>query len=159
MPASASSNSPVCVGSTINLTGSGSGSGTIESYSWSGPGGWSSNQQNPSIPNAAIANSGTYSLIVRNNNNCEGQAATAVVVNNAPTATLTCSDPDNIICSGTSVTFTASGGTYYDFRIGGVTVQNGILNTYTTTSLTNGQVVDVVVTASGGCSVLQLPFR
>ncbi len=154
--ASASSNSPVCVGSSINLTGG--GSGTIISYSWSGPGGWSSNQQNPSIPNAAIANSGTYSLIVRNNNNCEGQAATAVVVNNAPTATLTCSDPDHTICSGTSVTFTASGGTTYNFRIGGVTVQNGILNTYTTTSLTNGQVVDVVVTASGGCSATSTPI-
>ncbi len=150
--ASASSNSPVCVGSTINLTGN--GSGTIISYSWTGPGGWSSNLQNPSIPNAAIANSGTYILTVRNNNNCEGQAATAVVVNDLPNATLTCSDPDNIICRGTSVTFTATGGISYNFRVGGVTVQNGVLNTYTTTSLTNGQVVDVVVTASGGCNAI-----
>ncbi len=148
--ASASSNSPVCVGSSINLTGG--GSGTIISYSWSGPGGWSSNQQNPSIPNAAIANSGTYSLIVRNNNNCEGQAATAVVVNNAPTATLTCSDPDHTICSGTSVTFTASGGTTYNFRVDGHSVQSGTNATYTTTTLTNGQVVDVIVTSSNGCS-------
>ncbi|MBA0885615.1 hypothetical protein, partial [Flavobacterium undicola] len=50
-----------------------------------------------------------------------------------------------------SVTFTASGGTNYNFRVGGSSVQNSAIATYSTTALTNGQVVDVIVTNSSGC--------
>ncbi len=150
--ASASSNSPICEGNTIYLFGS--GSGTIISYSWIGPNGFTSTEQNPSITNASILNSGTYALSVTNSDNCIGQSATAVLVNSVPVITFTCSDPDNIICRGSSVTFTATGGTNYNFRVGGVSVQNGPSGSYTTTTLTNGQVVDVVVSNTGGCSTV-----
>jgi gliding motility-associated-like protein len=60
--------------------------------------------------------------------------------------TLVSSDADNTFCDGTSITFTAGGGTSYDFRVDGVSVQNGASATFTTTTLTDGQVVDVVVT-------------
>jgi len=70
-----------------------------------------------------------------------------------PTAILTSSDADNTFNAGTSVTFTAGGGTNYDFRVNGASVQNGVSNTYTTSTLTNGQVVDVIVTNSSGCIV------
>jgi gliding motility-associated-like protein len=83
-------------------------------------------------------------------NNISSNAAT-LTVNAQPVPTLTSSDPDNTFCLGTSVTFTAGGGTNYDFRIGGVTVQNGSSTTYTTASLANGQIVTVVVTNSIGC--------
>ena len=50
------------------------------------------------------------------------------------------------------MTFTAGGGTSYNFRVGGVSIQNGSAHTYTTSSLTNGQVVDVIVTNANGCT-------
>ena len=75
-----------------------------------------------------------------------------VTINPLPTVTLSSNDADNIFCAGTSVRFSATGGTNYNFRVGGATVQNGASATYTTTSLTNGQVVDVIVTNSSGCT-------
>ncbi|HLN56399.1 MAG TPA: gliding motility-associated C-terminal domain-containing protein [Bacteroidales bacterium] len=64
---------------------------------------------------------------------------------------LTSSDADNTICTGASVTFTAGGGTSYDFRVDGTSVQSGASSTFTTTTLTDGQVVDVIVGSITGC--------
>jgi gliding motility-associated-like protein len=81
-------------------------------------------------------------------------ATQTVTVNILPAPILTSSDTDNNFCPGTSVTFTATavGWTNYDFRVDGISVQNGLLTTYTTTTLANGQTVNVIVTNSGGCS-------
>ena len=68
-------------------------------------------------------------------------------------ATLKSSNANNSFCAGTSVTFTAGGGTNYNFRVNGTSVQNGGSPTYTTTTLTNGRTVDVIVTSTGGCTV------
>ena len=53
----------VCKGNTISLiaTPSGNGSNTV-SYSWSGPNGFTSNQQSPSILNSTSAMSGNYTV-------------------------------------------------------------------------------------------------
>ncbi len=64
---------------------------------------------------------------------------------------MTSSDADNTFCTGSAITFTAGGGSNYNFRIGGTSVQSGTSSTYATSSLTNGQVVDVVVTNSNSC--------
>ncbi len=64
--------------------------------------------------------------------------------------------PAGAICAGTSVAFTATptntgGGTInYDFKIGGSSVQSGTSNTYTTTSLANGNAVTCDITVTGG---------
>nr|MQY79758.1 T9SS type B sorting domain-containing protein [Bacteroidota bacterium] len=73
-------------------------------------------------------------------------------MNALPNPILTSSDADNIFCAGTSVTFAAGGGTSYNFRVGGVSVQSGASATYTTSSLSNNQVVDVIVTNANGCT-------
>lgn len=96
---------------------------------------------------------GTFNYTVTTTGTCSQASATGkITVNPLPVPTLTSSDADNIICAGTSVTFTAGGGTNYNFRLGGVTVQNGTSPTYTTNSLFNGQVVNVIVTNANGCS-------
>lgn len=61
------SNSPVCIGKDIELTSSG---GT--NYSWTGPNGFSSNLQNPIIPNSSTVNSGTYTCKVTGSGSCDG---------------------------------------------------------------------------------------
>jgi PKD repeat protein len=80
--ATASSNSPVEEGATIELYGGPDG---MSSYSWSGPNGFSSPLQNPTIPNATTAMSGTYTLTVTDANGCQDDASTDVEVTTAPT--------------------------------------------------------------------------
>ncbi|MCB0520075.1 MAG: gliding motility-associated C-terminal domain-containing protein [Lewinellaceae bacterium] len=73
--ATASNNSPICPGGTINLMASGGAS-----YEWSGPPPFTSTQQNPSIPNADVFNSGLYTVTVTDANGCTGTASTNVIV-------------------------------------------------------------------------------
>lgn len=83
-----SSNSPVCINSTIQLNATGGAT-----YNWTGPNGFTSTQQNPTIPNATAANAGTYACQVAGSGACDGTFTVNVVVgdNVAPvpnTATL-----------------------------------------------------------------------
>ncbi|MDC0257799.1 T9SS type A sorting domain-containing protein, partial [Crocinitomicaceae bacterium] len=64
----------------------------------------------------------------------------------APTTTLSNDDVggDNIICGGTSVTFSSTGATTYEFFVDGTSVQGpSATSTFTTSTLLNGQVVTV----------------
>jgi gliding motility-associated-like protein len=115
-----------------------------------------------SVQNSAAATFVTNSLlngqvvdvIVTNANGCSATSAGITnTVSALPVPSITSSDADHQFCLGTSVTFTAAtGSANYNFRVGGVTVQNGVSNTYTTSTLTNGQVVDVITTNAAGCS-------
>jgi len=78
-----SSNSPLCVGDTLKLT---AGTQSGATYKWTGPGGWTSNQQNPMIANVTTANAGTYSLVLITNG-VAGHAQTLEVVVNTPSDT------------------------------------------------------------------------
>jgi len=72
----ASSNSPVSRGATIRLYGNPYG---MTDYSWSGPGGWTSELQNPTRPSATTTMAGTYSLVVTNEHGCTSDPATTNV--------------------------------------------------------------------------------
>jgi len=106
----ASSNSPLCDGSTINLTASNVAGAT---YNWSGPASYSSSTQNPSIPGATVANSGTYSVNVTVNGCTSANATTNVVVNPIPASpSPTANSP---VCTGDTLNLTTSavaGATY-----------------------------------------------
>jgi hypothetical protein len=58
---SVGNNGPLCEGTTLNLTASGV---TGASYTWNGPGGFTSTQQNPSVANITNAKSGYYKVFV-----------------------------------------------------------------------------------------------
>ena len=72
-------------------------------------------------------------------------------MNPPPTVTLTSNVPNDTICQGQSVTFTAlpSGYTGYNFLNGGSSAQNSASNTYTTTALTNGNIISVSASNAG----------
>jgi gliding motility-associated-like protein len=72
---SVNSNSPTCAGSTLNLTASG-GTG----YAWTGPNGFTSNQQNLSISNVTTANSGLYSCSITGSASCDNTISINVFV-------------------------------------------------------------------------------
>jgi PKD repeat protein len=104
--ATASSNSPVCEGSTIELTGGPDG---MTTYGWTGPNGFSSSLQSPTIPNATLAMAGNYTLTVTNSNGCAASNTTSVVVNAKPTCYIS-ADPGSEVCAGNNVTLTENGG-------------------------------------------------
>ena len=102
--ATASSNSPICVGTTLNLLGGVQGNNqslvSTETYAWTGANSFSSTLQNPSISSATTLASGTYQVTVTNANGCTSTATTSVIVNALPTATASSNSP---ICAGTSL--------------------------------------------------------
>ncbi|MBB1287398.1 hypothetical protein HRH25_23685, partial [Flavisolibacter sp. BT320] len=85
--------------------------------------------------------------------NCSGSATTTIVIKANPTPTLSSSATNNTICAGAEVTFTAGGGSKYEFFVDGVSQGDAsTINTFTTTSLTNNQNVKVEVTNENGCT-------
>jgi gliding motility-associated-like protein len=136
-----------CGGTSVTFT---AGGGT--SYNFLVGGLSVQNGVSATYTTSTLTNGQSVVVIVTNASACSAtSAAITNTVNPTPVPTLTSSDADNSFCTGTNVTFTAGGGTNYNFRLEGVSVQNGILTTYTTNSLTNGQVVDVVVSNTYGC--------
>jgi hypothetical protein len=144
------SNGPVCVGQSISLSASASGTGTI-TYSWSGPNGFSSSVQNPSIPAATAAAGGVYTLIV--SNGCSSaQQTVGVVVNAPPTATINYVGSPFCASAGTvSVTRTGNSGGTYSVSPAGLTINTGNGNVTPSTSTPGTYTVTYTLAASGGC--------
>jgi gliding motility-associated-like protein len=104
----ANSNSPVCLGSTIQLR---SPLVPGASYLWIGPNEYKSTLQNADIQNATLANAGTYKLCVTVND-CTSEAGIAQVVVNQPP--LAKAGPGQFVCVTTpaiNLSGTVSGGT------------------------------------------------
>ena len=150
--ASASSNSPVCTGSTINLSG---GPDNMLSYSWAGPNGYTAGTQNASVSNATSLNAGVYTLTVMDLTGT-GFANTTVVVTALPTASIsysglsfckTVSSPQSVSLSGTGA---YTGGSFTALPAG-LTI-NGISGAITpSTSTATNYTVTYTVPSSGGC--------
>jgi hypothetical protein len=143
--ATASSNSPICAGSTLNLSGGGG-----ISYVWTGVNSFTSTLQNPTIPNATTLATGTYQVVVTNANGCTAMATTSATVNTIPTATASSNTP---ICVGSTLNISSSGGTSYAWT--GVNSFTSTLQSPTipnATSLAAGT-YQVVVT-NNGCTAL-----
>lgn len=79
-----SSNGPICQGSTLNLTANPPAAGGPFTFAWTGPNGFTSTLQNPSITSAGSTNAGTYSLTITALGGCTAVGAVNVVVNAIP---------------------------------------------------------------------------
>lgn len=145
--ASLSSNSPVCSGSTLNLSGSGG-----STYLWNGPNSFSSTTQNPSINSVSSAASGTYTLVVTSAASCSASSTVSVTI--AGTPTITSSSTPTMICTGQTATITSGGSTGgYTITPGGITTNPAAVNptvstTYTVSSTVSGCTGSAVVSLS-----------
>jgi len=104
----ATSSGPVCEGSSVvfdaGLTG-------MASYNWSGPNGFTSSLQSPTLSNAQAVNAGTYIVTVTNSSGCTGTSSVDLLVN--PNPSLAIVSQVNVTCNGGtdgSVTIEATGG-------------------------------------------------
>lgn len=143
----ASSNSPICVGATLNLT---SNAVTGAGYLWSGPNGFTSTSQNPTISGVTAAATGAYT-VTHTVNGCTGPAATVnVLINNPPGAPTAGSNSP--VCTGGTLTLSAStiAGATYTW-----TGPNGFTSTLQNPSIANVTSVNAgtySVTANNGCT-------
>ena len=109
----------LCAGATLNLTAtpSSTSSGTV-TYSWSGPNGFSSTEQNPQITNVTSSNAGNYSVVATAT---EGTCTVSeyknvrIYVNTPSVGGVSASNPNVTVCKGgrvqLSVTCSAPTGT------------------------------------------------
>ena len=100
LPPLVDNDGPYCVGETIYLTAQGQ-SGA--SYSWTGPGNFSSTQQNPTRPNCTMAMAGTYTCTIAVGSQTNS-ATTEVVVYPQPTANFTFTT----VCTGNATQFNST---------------------------------------------------
>lgn len=113
----AGSNSPICTGTSLNLT---AGNLVAASYTWSGPGGFYSTQQNPSVPDATTMLSGLYEVIASVNGCHSPPSSTSVVVNPSP-GTPGVVVGETIFCAGSTgkvySVSTVAGATSYSWTV------------------------------------------
>ncbi|MBI5538419.1 MAG: hypothetical protein HY951_00030, partial [Bacteroidia bacterium] len=148
--ATATNNGPVCEGKLLTLTG---GINGMVSYSWSGPLGFSSNTQSPTVSaSATVGMSGIYTITVTNVNGCTSTATTNVIVNAGPLATATSNSP---VCIGQPLTLTGgpNGMTSYSWS-GPLAYSNNTQSPTVSASATAGMAgtYTITVTNAGGCT-------
>jgi hypothetical protein len=145
----AANGGPYCTGSTIALSTPAVSGAT---YAWSGPNGFTSAAQNPTIANSTTANAGTYSVTVTVSGCTSAAGTTAVTVTATPSAAITTASTIGSGMTGTASVAAVSGATY------SWSIVNGTINSGGTTSsitFTAGHVGTLTLTATvtnNGCS-------
>lgn len=150
----------ICAGNSANISASGAGVGA--SYTWDqGLSVGASHNVSPSVTT-------TYSVVAQDGAGCTATSSTTITVDMAPTVTVIPVNPT--ICSGETVSLTATGATSYVWNIGVSTATIDVSPTSQTTytvvgqnGACNGSPVQVTVgvnpspTVTAGSDVINIP--
>ncbi len=142
LPTIVVNNPTTCVNTTINLTSNGG-----VTYSWSGPGGFTSAAQNPNIPSAQLTMSGAYVVTVTNASGCVNTATANVSVLPVPTPNAAGNSP---VCAGGTLNLFGSGGASYAWSGPGYTGSNQNPTINNVTASASG--VYTLLVSSGSCT-------
>ncbi|MBI1288675.1 MAG: HYR domain-containing protein [Flavobacteriales bacterium] len=130
-----------CGAADATITAIASGGAPPYIYTWS----------NGSVgPTVSGLTAGPYEVLVTDASGCQDFSSVSLNDPGASQVTLTDSDPDNEICQGESVTFTASGAFQYQYYVNGVPVTTQ--NPWVTTSLQDGDIINVTGTDFNFCT-------
>ncbi len=156
-----SGTNPTCFGSSVTFTATPTNGGTAPTYQWKVNGG-NVGGNSPTFTTNTLTNGQivtcvmTSSLTNASNNPATSNSITMSITSPVtPSVAIALTSGTNPACAGSSVTFTATptnGGTAprYQWKVNGTNV-GGNSATYTTNTLTNGQIVTCVMTSSQSC--------
>ncbi|MFT3912000.1 MAG: GDSL-type esterase/lipase family protein [Ferruginibacter sp.] len=152
----------ICDGASVTFTATPTNGGNNPTYQWFNGASPIVGQTNSTYTSSNLINGDAISVVLTSNATpcATGNPATSntivmAVTANIPVSVSIVADPGNIICDGTSVTFTATptnGGnnpTYQWFR-GASPIVGETNSTYTTSTLANGDAISVVLTSNVG---------
>ena len=142
----ASNTGPYAVGATISLSASTVAGAT---YAWTGPNGFTSSAQNPTIASATAAMAGTYSVTATAGGCASAAGTTVVTVNPYPAPTAYSVNPNaGALAGGTAVTISGTG-----FRMGVLVKFGANAGTLTSLSPTSVTVTTPAGAAAGSVTV------
>jgi photosystem II stability/assembly factor-like uncharacterized protein len=151
----------ICAGTSVTFTASATNGGT-PTYQWKNGGTNISGATNSTYTSTTLANGDNITCVMTSNATCAtGSPATSNAITMTvnpilPASVSITANPSGAICAGTSVTFTASainGGTpTYQWKKGGTNVSGATNSTYTSTTLTNGDIITCVMTSNATCA-------
>ena len=152
LPPMVENDGPYCVGETIHLSANGQAGAT---YSWTGPGGFTSTQQNPSRPNCTLNMAGEYTCTISVGNQTNS-ATSNVEIYPQPTADFNFTS----VCQGTPTQFTSTSTTNppgqqiqnYQWNFGDGQTGNGQNVTHTYTQPGNYSVTLTTSCGDGHCT-------
>ena len=151
-----SASTPICAGSDLYLFTQPGMTGTF-TYSWTGPNGFTSTDQNPVIAGASTLAAGTY-YAVDTLAGCPSSATSInVVVNTTDTPNITVHvTPGDTICTGTLASFTTTvvnGGVSpaYQWMNGSLPITGAIFSTYSSAYLSSSAQIYCILTNDISC--------
>lgn len=156
-----SGSNPGCAGSPLTFTATTTNGGTSPFYQWQ-INGVNTGSNSSTFTTSALTDGQVVRCVLTSNATCATpttatSSGITLTVNPVvtPTNSIALTAGSNPMCAGASATFTATaanGGTTpsYQWQVNGTTVGTG--STYTTTGLTDGQVVSCVLTSSASCA-------
>ena len=157
--ASSDADNTICAGTSVTFTATPTNGGTTPSYQWK-LNSTDVGTDSATFTTSALVNGDVVTVVMTSNASpcltgspATSNAITTTVNANQPASvSIASSDADNTICTGTSVTFTATptnGGTTpsYQWKLNGTNVGTNSA-TYTTSGLVNGDAVTVVMTSN-----------
>jgi|GEM_PF-493599 len=157
-----SGTNPTCAGSAVTFTATATNGGTTPSYQWQ-INGVNAGTNSSTFTSSTLTQGQIVSCILTSNAVCASPATATsngitMTVNPVviPSVSIALTAGTNPMCAGTSATFTATpvnGGTtpFYQWRVNGTTVGTNS-STYTTSGLSNGQIVTCILTSNAVCA-------
>ena len=153
----------ICSGQNVTFTASPTNGGSAPTYQWYNGSNPISGATSSAYSTTSITASTTISCKMVSNSQCvttqnatSNSLAISVSGSITPAVSIT-SGSGNSICSGQSVTFTASavnGGSSptYQWYNGSTAISGATSSTYSSSSLANGASIDVILTSSSACA-------
>ncbi|NLL27640.1 MAG: T9SS type A sorting domain-containing protein [Bacteroidales bacterium] len=150
----------ICEGESVTFTATPINGGTAPTYQWK-LNGFNVGTNSSTYTSTSLSNGDEVSCVITSNitdSSATSNILTMTVNPNLPVSVSISADPSTPICEGESVTFTATptnGGISptYAWYEGGVLSETTTINTFTTSTLTNGEGVYCILTSDLSCVV------
>ncbi|GIV43229.1 MAG: hypothetical protein KatS3mg035_0352 [Bacteroidia bacterium] len=156
------SSNPICSGQSVTFTATPTNGGSSPTYQWQLNGVNIPGATGSTYTTSSLSNGDQIRVIMTSNASCASpttatSSAITMTVNPNVTPSVSITASSNPICSGQSVTFTATptnGGSSptYQWQLNGVNIPGATGSTYTTSSLSNGDQIRVIMTSNAACA-------